>query len=906
MKRIIFFTTFACCFWQLHITNAHSVKPVILNDEQEKYPSGLHLEYLEDSAGRLTINDVASTGHKMRFIHSETGIPIIGFSDSVFWVRVHVRNECRDQANWRLMMQLAYLDAVDLYLPLANGEFKIKQAGDKRPFNVREIEFRQSVFKIALPPQSEIILYLRIQSTGFMIFDPILWTADAFYTYASHDQLFSGFFLGGLCIMGVYNLVLFIVLGERSYLYYVLMLFGVAFHFATLEYGLSYQYLWPNQIVFNHIATIFFPSISMFFALNFAISFLQTKIYAPVLHPYLLGLRVPYLFFMIFSVMQKINWTQAGLAFITVPAITIIMMAGVQAWRKGYQPARYYILAWSILWLDIILVALHVLKFMDKPGHFHMTRFFGISLLLFLSLALADRINVLKQKTEKAKAETDHVNRQLTDHQKRLAKGEKKYRTLFEESNDTIFITDMDGQIEDVSPSCETLLDCTRTEALSRNALEAYSDPADRARFMELILENESLRDFEVKLRRKDGQEIDTLVSATLRYAENGEVMGFQGIIRDITVQKQAEAEKIRALKLQNEKELAEAASRTKSVFLANISHVLRTPLHGILGFARMLEKDDSLTKTQKQSIDIIYRNGEQLLMLVNDILDFTKIEANKLKLHPSQFALSGLLAHLAEVTRFNAAQKGLGFTYDAPAHMPGPVCGDQERLRQILLNLLKNAVKFTKHGEIMFRVKISINKLSDLPGTSYKKMKNGKPLTANIRFEIEDTGPGIPREQLEGIFQPFQQADQYSLQEGSTGLGLSVSQHLAILMGSRIHVSSVAGQGATFWLDLELPIAEFSLAKVSSESLISENTVPETGDHLKPTVAELPAEWLEQIKHAAKRADFMMLSNITANIRQHEPAIADMLEPLIEDFQYDEILALVQKTGEGDENPNR
>ncbi|MCP4112155.1 MAG: hypothetical protein GY749_42615 [Desulfobacteraceae bacterium] len=386
--------------------------------------------------------------------------------------------------------------------------------------------------------------------------------------------------------MGVYNLVLFIVLGERSYLYYVLMLFSVAFHFATLEYGLSYQYLWPNQIVFNHIATIFFPSISMFFALNFAISFLQTKIYAPALHPYLLGLRMPYLFFMIFSVMQKINWTQAGLAFITVPA-------------------------------------------------------------------------------------------------------------------------------------------------------------------------------------------------------------------------------------------------------------------------------------------------------------------------------LSGLLAQLAEMTRFNAAQKGLGFTYDAPAHMPGPVCGDQERLRQILLNLLKNAVKFTKHGEIMFRVKISINKLSDLPGTSYKKMKNGKPLTANIRFEIEDTGPGIPREQLEGIFQPFQQADQYSLQEGSTGLGLSVSQHLAILMGSRIYVSSDAGQGATFWLDLELPIAEFSLAKVSSESLISENTVPETGDHLKSTVAELPAEWLEHIKHAAKRADFMMLSNITANIRQHEPAIADMLEPLIEDFQYDEILALVQKTEEGDENPN-
>ncbi|MCP4934213.1 MAG: PAS domain S-box protein, partial [bacterium] len=202
-----------------------------------------------------------------------------------------------------------------------------------------------------------------------------------------------------------------------------------------------------------------------------------------------------------------------------------------------------------------------------------------------------DRLEMLKLLSSQAAIALENA-RLHTD----LQASEKKYRTIFEDSKDMIFISSVAGQNVDISPACEALLGYTPQEMLQLNALAIYANPADRARFQETIAQHGSVQDFEVALRHKDGHKIEVMISATPRHAEDGTILGYQGIVRDITTQKEAEAERLRALELQKGKEAAEmaqeaaeSANQAKSAFLANMSHELRTPLNAIVGFSQIL-----------------------------------------------------------------------------------------------------------------------------------------------------------------------------------------------------------------------------------------------------------------------------------------------------------------------------
>jgi len=358
-------------------------------------------------------------------------------------------------------------------------------------------------------------------------------------------------------------------------------------------------------------------------------------------------------------------------------------------------------------------------------------------------------------------------------------------------------------------------------------------------------------------------------------FGEQHKPIWMVGTVQDITDQKRVEEE------LQKAKESAEAANRAKSVFLANMSHELRTPLNGILGYAQMLGRDSTLTDTQREGVEVIHRNGDHLLTLFNDILDFTKIEANKLELHPDQFALPSVLRQLAEMARFNAEHKGLSFVYEAPAGLPHIVYGDQKRLRQILLNLLGNAIRFTEQGRVTFRISLIDN--CQLPIAN-----------CQLRFEVEDTGIGIASEHLESIFQPFQQADPHQLQEGSTGLGLAISQRLVNMMSSQFHITSTEGQGSTFWFELELPVIDATVTRVP-QSVQKDSSGHSSQETLRKALASLPSDWLAKLRQGAEDVDLEVLSDIINHIRERDPALAEALTRLVEDFEYDAILAVLQ-----------
>ncbi|MGC1393668.1 MAG: PAS domain S-box protein [Coleofasciculaceae cyanobacterium] len=396
-------------------------------------------------------------------------------------------------------------------------------------------------------------------------------------------------------------------------------------------------------------------------------------------------------------------------------------------------------------------------------------------------------------------------NRDITERKRSeavLRETEEKYRTLIELAGDAIIVVDAQTEIIlDANRMAEKMLGYARseivglhqTEVQPQEKLEQYSE------IFKQYVESCGVFKTELELRHKDGSLVPMEVSATVVDVQDKRIV--QGIFRDISDRKQTE----KALK--QAKDAAVIANRAKTEFLANMSHELRTPLNGVLGYAQILKKETSLGAKQQEQVGIIQQCGEHLLTLLNDILDLSKIEARKMELYLSDFQLPYFLQSIIEMVRIRAEQKSIAFRYQLLSPLPNTVKGDEKRLRQVLINLLGNAVKFTDIGGVTFQVGY-LN--SEQIGEHQEQITVGSTLSPipspKMRFIVEDTGIGMAQEQLADIFLPFHQIGDYQRRSEGTGLGLAISQKLAQLMGSEIKVGSTLGQGSVFWLDLDLP----------------------------------------------------------------------------------------------------
>ena len=321
-------------------------------------------------------------------------------------------------------------------------------------------------------------------------------------------------------------------------------------------------------------------------------------------------------------------------------------------------------------------------------------------------------------------------------------------------------------------------------------AFALFTAEIEAERCFDIITHSGSLQDHEVSLRRRDGTVIWALVSG-IQMTYEGQISVLLSF-NDITQRRNAEQSLTAA------KQEAEAAARAKSEFVAMMSHEIRTPMNGILGMVQLLG-DTALSAQQKDCVETIRQSGDALLSILNDILDFSKMEAHRLKLESVPFELAAAVEATATLMAARAEDKGLSLTVEMAPDLPAAVLGDPNRLRQVLLNLLSNSVKFTEKGVITLSV-TALDLLDD---------------HVALRFSVKDTGIGISKASQRRLFSSFSQADtSISRRFGGTGLGLAISQQLAHLMGSEIKMSSTLGMGSTFWLDLSFPLAQMESPK--------------------------------------------------------------------------------------------
>lgn len=621
-------------------------RPVVLTDEQEQYPLGRMLEYLEDPSRRLTINDVTSPEFSTRFIQSPTDVPGFGYTTSAYWVRIRLRNKASHTTNWRLVLGFPNMQDAACFRPRADGSgFDVIRTGTRRPFASREIPYHRFVFDISPSKTADDTVYLRFQNTWAMTFPLTLWSLDGFMGYIQRDILEIGLVYGAFFLLILYNLFLWIALKERNYGYYVGVLTCMLLGLIIYE-GLGLQYGWPDAPQWNDLLSLLFFPVASILGMMFAISFLDTRKRAPIGHVVIIGCIAAWSFVLLFIPFADHIRLHRFLMPLRLANSLVFTGINYWVWKRGYRPARYFFFAWLMTAMTFIPFAMTRLGLAPCFSLADQGFRFGMILTgLLFSFALADRIQNLQQ------------------------------------------------------------------EIFERRKIEA---------------------------------------------------------------------------RLQIDKETAEAASLAKSRFLSMMSHEFRTPLNAILGYAELLRRETPTGSLAFNGLKTIEHSGRHLLQLIEDLLDLAKIEAGKIEVAHEDFFLTEELDRVAAMMRQRASQKGLMFVSNPPTGLPSMVKGDARRLRQVLLNLLGNAVKFTNAG----KVRLDVASLGD----------------DHLRFSIEDTGPGIPLDKLEAIFSPFARIKETGHNTEGAGLGLSISRSMVRLLGGELHVKSVVGEGSAFWFTLRLP----------------------------------------------------------------------------------------------------
>lgn len=739
--------------------------------------------FLEDPAKTLTFEEVRGRDPGAFTLH-EGGVLNFGYTESAYWVRLDLRaTEGLDQREWILELALPLVDDVDLFMVRRGNLVETRRAGYEDDWRDRDLAVPNPTFRLALEPGSLNRVYLRVTNTNTFRLPISLWHPDSYIEKVSVDELVRGILLGAVLAILAYNLFVAVSVRERSNIYYVLYLVSATvFIFTEQVHGI--QLMDSRPALFDKQFLHFQIILTWLFGLLMARSLLETRersrdldqvirlcLYS-VVATFVLSVFLPY--------HVAMEWIVVGSILLSM----IMIVVSYLSWRYYNPAARSYFFAWTLALVGFGIYALTVMGILPLNTFTTYSPQFGLTAQIILfSFALADRIK--------------QVQGEALGWSQRALANLQRYQSLFDNAIEGVFQMSPERRFVTANPAMARLLGYNSSgELLRRNpdVLETcIADERLRRLVVEQLETRGTVKGIEARYLTRDGDERWATISLHTVYDSRGEPTHLEGTCIDATeshnrqrIEREREQERL-------EKELARNSAEAKSQFLANMSHEIRTPLAAIIGYGETL-LDPELTEAEKHSsAETVVRSGRHLLDLVNDILDHSKIDANKLDVDILPVNLPELLDEIRAFFAPRAREKGLDFSVICDFPLPEVIRTDPTRLRQIIINLCGNALKFTEKGSISLVVRCD---------------RDQERLVARV----VDTGIGMKPEQLDRLFDPFAQGSAaISRQYGGTGLGLSISRRLAELLGGSIKVNSTYGEGSEF----ELSIRTGSLEQV-------------------------------------------------------------------------------------------